>query len=57
MMFNCCGKNAKSVCELLDCKVAETQKGIQIEISAKDPSKTESLKTLIKALHNFCECS
>jgi len=35
----------------------ETPKGIQVEISAKDPSKTESLKALIKALHDFCGCS
>ena len=55
-MFNCCGKDGKSICEQLDCKTKETPKGVQVEISAKDPSKTESLKTLIKALHDFCGC-
>lgn len=35
----------------------ETEKSIQVEISAKDSSKTESLKNLIKALHDFCGCS
>ena len=56
-MFNCCGKEGKSFCEQLDCKAKETAKGIQVEISAKDPSKTESLKALIKAFHDFCGCS
>jgi hypothetical protein len=56
-MFNCCGKDGKSICEQLDCTAKETPKGIQVEISAKDASKTESLKTLIKALHDFCGCS
>ena len=56
-MFNCCGKDSKSICEQLECKAKETPKGIQVEISAKDPSKTESLKVLIKALHDFCGCS
>ncbi|MFA5794329.1 MAG: hypothetical protein WC980_04595 [Candidatus Brocadiia bacterium] len=55
-MFNCCGKDAKSICEQLDCKVTETSKGVQVEISAKDASKTEALKTLIKSLRAFCEC-
>ncbi len=53
-MFNCCSKEGKSICEQLDCAVKETAQGIQVEISAKDPSKMESLKTLIKALHDFC---
>ncbi|MDD5477669.1 MAG: hypothetical protein PHG87_05705 [Candidatus Omnitrophica bacterium] len=56
-MFNCCGKDGKSICEQLDCNAKETPKGIQVEISAKDPAKTESLKALIKALHDFCGCS
>lgn len=56
-MFNCCGKEGKSICEQLDCKAKETPKGIQVEISAKDASKTESLKALIKAFHDFCGCS
>lgn len=56
-MFNCCGKDGKSICEQLDCQAKETPKGIQVEISAKDASKTESLKALIKAFHDFCGCS
>ncbi|MBI5778025.1 MAG: hypothetical protein HZA49_01025 [Planctomycetes bacterium] len=55
-MFDCCGKDAKSLCEQLNCKVTETSKGVQVEITAKDASKTESLKTLVKALHDFCGC-
>lgn len=56
-MFNCSGKDCKSFCEQLECKAKETAKGVQVEISAKDPDKTESLKTLIKALHDFCGCA
>jgi hypothetical protein len=43
-------------CEQLECSAKETAKGIQVEITAKDPSKTESLKALIKAFHEFCGC-
>ncbi len=56
-MFSCCGNEGKSLCEQLECKTKETAKGIQVEINAKDPAKTKSLKTLIKALHDFCGCS
>lgn len=53
-MFSCCGNDMKSICEQLECKVKETSKGIQVDISAKDASKTESLKALAKACHDFC---
>ncbi len=56
-MFNCCGKEGKTFCEQLDCQAKETPKGIQVEISAKDASKTKSLKALINAFHDFCGCS
>ncbi len=56
-MFKCCGKDGKSVCEQLDCTAKETTTGVQVNIRAKDPSKTKSLKTLIKALHDFCGCA
>ncbi len=56
-MFKCCSKDGKSFCEQLDCNVKETDKGIQIEITAKDNSKTGSLKAFIKAFHDFCGCS
>jgi len=55
-MFNCCGKDWKTICEQFECKVTETQKGIQIDITAKDASKTESLKALAKACRDFCGC-
>lgn len=55
-MFNCCGKDWKSMCDQFECKVTETQKGIQIDITAKDGSKTESLKALAKACKDFCGC-
>jgi hypothetical protein len=55
-MLNCCGKDAKSLCEQLECKAKETPKGIQVDISAKDPSKTSSLKALIKACRECCGC-
>lgn len=55
-MFNCDGKDMKCLCEQLECKAKETPKGIQLEISAKDASKSKSFKALIKALHDFCGC-
>ena len=55
-MFNCCGKDAKSICEQLECRATETPNGIQVEITAKDASKTESLKALVKAVRGFCGC-
>ncbi len=55
-MADCCGKDSKNLCEQLECKVTETTKGVQVEISAKDPSKTSSLKALIKACREFCGC-
>lgn len=55
-MFSCCGKEVQPLCEQLECKAKETPKGVQVEISAKDASKTESLKALVKALHDFYGC-
>jgi len=55
-MENCCGKDMKKLCEQLECKVVETPKGVQVNISAKDPSKTGSLKALLKACREFCGC-
>jgi hypothetical protein len=55
-MFSCCGKDGKSICEQFDCKVSETQKGVQIDLTSKDPSKTDSLKALAKACRDFCGC-
>ncbi len=55
-MFNCCGKDLKSLCEQVECKAKETPSGIQLEISAKDPSKTKSLKAAIKAVRDFSGC-
>lgn len=54
--MDCCGKDAKNLCDQFECKMKETPKGIQLEISAKDPSKTDSLKALIKACKEFCGC-
>lgn len=55
-MFTCCGKDAKSLCDQLECTVKETAAGIHVEIAAKDASKTESLKALVKAARDFCGC-
>lgn len=55
-MFNCCGKDVKSICEQLECKTVETPNGIQVEITAKDAAKTESLKAAVKAVRELCGC-
>jgi hypothetical protein len=54
-MFHC-GKDAKAFCDQFECKITETQKGIQVEITPKDASKTESFKALAKACSEFCGC-
>ena len=55
-MFNCCGKDGKSFSEQFECKVSETEKGIQVDITPKDASKTDSFKALAKACKDFCGC-
>jgi len=55
-MTNCCGKDAKCLCDQLSCEVTETQDGVRVDIKAKDEAKTGSLKALIKAMHDFCGC-
>lgn len=55
-MENCCGKDSKSLCDQLRCKVTETPEGIKVDISAKDPKKAGSLKAIIKACKEFCGC-
>ncbi|HEY5998596.1 MAG TPA: hypothetical protein VI078_04750 [bacterium] len=55
-MFTCCGKDMKGLCEQLECQAKETPNGIQVEITAKDPAKTDSLKALVKAVRGFCGC-
>jgi len=55
-MTCCCGKDSECLCDQLDFDVSETQKGVRVDISAKDEAKTGSLKALIKALHDFCGC-
>jgi hypothetical protein len=52
-MFNC---DIKSFCGKFKCKTKETDEGIQINISPKDKSKTESLKAMSKACKDFCDC-
>ena len=55
-MFDCCGKDGKSLCEQLTCSVEETAKGVRVEIRAKDEAKTDALKGMLKAVRNFCGC-
>jgi hypothetical protein len=55
-MFSCCGKDVKSLCEQVECRLSETKDGVQVEITAKDASKTESLKAMVKAVRGFCGC-
>jgi|GEM_PF-3577477 len=53
-MKECCDtdKPGKCICQELDYKVTETEKGYHVEITTKDPAKTKALKALGKA---FCE--
>ena len=55
-MFNCCGADAKSVRDQFDCKITETTKGVSVDLSPKDASKTESFKAMINGCKDFCDC-
>lgn len=55
-MFKCCGPETKSLCEQIDFTAQETPNGIRIELTAKDSSKTESLKAMLKAVRDFGCC-
>ena len=55
-MTNCCGIDMKTICEQFNCQINETEAGIQVNITPKDPSKTDSLKGLVKACRDFCSC-
>ncbi len=55
-MFSCCGKKLEDLHDQLEFKLSETKKGIQVEITPKDASKTESFKAIVKGLHDFCGC-
>lgn len=55
-MLSCVGAGKTCFCDQLEFKAKETPKGIQVDITAKDPAKTKSLKALIKAVHDFCGC-
>ena len=54
--MNSCCQNMKSICEQIDCTVNETEDGVRIELRAKDKSKKESFKNLLKAFRGFCGC-
>ena len=55
-MVNCCGTNGGNICEQLECKVTETDKGIRVEVAPKDKTKVASLKALAKGCKDFCGC-
>lgn len=55
-MTNCCGIDAKSICEQFKCKITENSEGIQINISPKDASKVESFEAMISKCKDFCKC-
>ena len=56
--MDCCGIpiDFKSMCKDFNCKVQETEDGIQISLSPKDSSKAEALKSMVKACKELCGC-
>ena len=48
----CCG----TVKDQFNYECVETEKGVQVNIEAKDPKKTESLKSLMRAHKDLCGC-
>ena len=55
-MKGCCMIDPETIHSQLECSFKETEKGIQVDIRPKDPSKAESLKALAKACKDFCGC-
>lgn len=39
-----------------DIQVAETEKGIRIEVIPKDPSKKKAFQEMVKTCKEFCDC-
>lgn len=37
-------------------EMSETEKGIRIDVEPKDKTKADSLKNLLKACEDFCDC-
>jgi hypothetical protein len=56
--MNCCGIpiDFQSMCKDFNCQVRETEEGIQINLSPKDPSKAPALKSMVKACKELCDC-
>lgn len=62
-MTECCSNKQtiidclKTLGELCNCKITETEKGIQMDIEPKDASKVEEFKAVIKSSSESCGCS
>ena len=58
--MDCCSfpMDPKSLCENFNCKIEETKEGVQINITPKDPAKSESLKSFVKSWKDlfYCKC-
>lgn len=56
-MFCCHEDVAKKIHEELDVKTQETENGIRVDVTTKDPKKTDAFKQLVK-LHKvfFKDC-
>jgi len=55
-MKGCCSIDPELIHSQFDCTCKETEKGLQVDIKPKDPSKADSLKALAKACKDFCGC-
>ena len=56
-MFDCCGTPwSEFMKDKLECKIEETEKGIRIEVTPKDPKKRQAFKDMMKSCKDFCDC-
>ncbi len=54
-MFDCCCTNwSEFMKDKVEFKVEETEKGIRIEVTPKDPEKKKAFQDLMKACKEFC---
>ena len=52
-MFNCSG-DQKDLCKDFNCKVEQTDKGLNISIEGDDPKKIVALKKMFEASKELC---
>ncbi len=55
--MNCCSlSDCNQLTEQLNFNVRETEDGVTVEVTPKDPKKVGALKKLADGMKSFCNC-